>query len=715
MLFILLFCVVLAFPAQLRASDAKGLFFVPDSTMGLPGTPGTPGTPGLPGTPGTTGTPATTGINADSIMVRVRESALRVGGEIPDFSASFHISGDMDVVKRGRFMKAIPFFHLLDDGADSYFSEFIGGLTFTNPDIYNQTLYSISSKKSRFFEEHMKLIVAPSIKLNPYSQYLYGYIYSPLAHKGGKYYDFSVDSCWVSGAALSGGGEVYYRISFVPRIGSYKFVEGSMVVASRNWTLREMSFSGGMEFVDFSIGLQMGNEFSPDEFLPQRISILADADVMGTVLKGRYVSSIYYDKISPKRITSGTAEQKEDLDLSELFPTQEGTISSIAQRINDYRDSVRVKDNVSQQHASAQIWKFMLRNHTVNLQNEGQLKFSPLVSPILFHFSTSQGLSYTQRFKYLKRQHDGRGIMLQPRLGYNFKFRELYWGVEGGYTHSPRRLGEMFFDVGNGNKVFARQDAGISGNIAVTDNGFRFTYAKVGNKVEISNGFTVSADAALLQYVEIHNSTNRYVTFVPEVEFQYTPHQYYYLDGNRKVYLYSRYPTFTLNFAHAIKGVFSSTTKYNKVEFDMQQKLYVGPMHTLHYRVGFGVFFDYKHLYFAQFNNLKRNILPEGWDDDIGGSFHLLNSVRYNEFDKYLRANVKYDAPLLLLPTLLKRVKYITRERLYCNLLFVDVMDPYIELGYGLGTSIFNVGIFWGGEISKCDKIGLKFTFEIFN
>ena len=112
---------------------------------------------------------------------------------------------------------------------------------------------------------------------------------------------------------------------------------------------------------------------------------------------------------------------------------------------------------------------------------------------------------------------------------------------------------------------------------------------------------------------------------------------------------------------------------------------------------------------------MKRNILPEGWEDDIGGSFHLLNAVQYNEIDKYLRANVKYDAPLLLVPTLLRNVKYITKERLYCNMLLVDVMDPYIELGYGIGTNIFNVGLFWGGEVTKWDKVGVKFTFEIFN
>ena len=138
-------------------------------------------------------------------------------------------------------------------------------------------------------------------------------------------------------------------------------------------------------------------------------------------------------------------------------------------------------------------------------------------------------------------------------------------------------------------------------------------------------------------------------------------------------------------------------------------------MHTLTYRAGLGIAFDYNYLYFAQFKNLRNNHLPHGWNDDIGGTFNLLSSVKYNEIDKYLRANVQYDAPLLLVPTLLKRVKFITKERLYCNLLLVDTMSPYVEMGYGIGTNIFNMGIFWGGEVDKWDRIGVKFTFELFN
>ena len=275
-------------------------------------------------------------------------------------------------------------------------------------------------------------------------------------------------------------------------------------------------------------------------------------------------------------------------------------------------------------------------------------------------------------------------------------------------------MGRIFIDLGNGNKFASRQPQ-LSDTLGGKPNEFRAIHARAGHKIEVSNGLTLSTNLALHQYRQLRNHTNFYSTFVPEIELQYTPHQYYYMNGERKVYLYSRYPTFTLNFAHSFKNILGSTTKFNKVEFDMQQRVKVGPMHALHYRVGFGLFYDYSDLHFAEFNNLRRNNLPEGWHDDIGGTFHLLTTVKYNEIDKYLRANIKYDAPLILVPSLFKKVKYITKERLYCNMLLVDTMDPYIEMGYGIGTNIFNIGLFWGGEITKWDMVGVKFTFEVFN
>ena len=45
----------------------------------------------------------------------------------------------------------------------------------------------------------------------------------------------------------------------------------------------------------------------------------------------------------------------------------------------------------------------------------------------------------------------------------------------------------------------------------------------------------------------------------------------------------------------------------------------------------------------------------------------------------------------------------------------LPIMKPYFEVGYGIGTYLFNLGLFWGGQVNKPDAVGVKFTFEIFN
>ena len=74
-----------------------------------------------------------------------------------------------------------------------------------------------------------------------------------------------------------------------------------------------------------------------------------------------------------------------------------------------------------------------------------------------------------------------------------------------------------------------------------------------------------------------------------------------------------------------------------------------------------------------------------------------------------------YEAPFLLLKHLIKYTRYVQNERLYASILSVPHLQPYVELGYGIGTHIFDFGVFVGSENWKYTEVGCKFTFELFN
>lgn len=683
----------------------------------------------------------------DTLVSRLRSQAKIYHNLKPDYEANIFVKGDVDFTRRNILQQYIPYLNKASKNQNHYEAQFIGGVTFTNPKFYNQTLFTISSNKKKFVERHIDAFLAPNLRLDIYSQFIFGSIYSPLAYKSGKYYKYSLDSIWQHNNAT------YYKISFTPNMNNYKFVRGYFVATNRNWSVREMKFSGGMEFLDYTNTVKMGDEGNPDEFLPKKLQIETYTRVLGNHLKGNYISTLKYNSVKESHFVRERGREK--YNLTALYQTKVDTLSALANFIVKFRDSVVMADmppvpnrdtantaTIKKSNSFVKMGKFVVSNHSIDLKQAGELRITPLVSPVLFDFSTRNGISYTQKLKYSKITDQDRLVKLEPRLGYNFKYKELYWGVKGEVVYSPKKMSRLYINIGNGNKINTNRVINtlyalpfmVFDTTKLNLRNFRNSYAKIGHKIEVSNGFTLATNLAFQTYNELDNSDltviyphslyvkrskeiarHTYRSFVPEIELTYTPHQYYYYEGNRKIYLYSRFPTFTLNYAKAIEGVFNSTMAYNRLEFDMNQKVAVGPMHNLYYRVGAGGFFNYTDLFFAEFNYLRKNNLPAGWDDDIGGAFHLLNRYQYNEMERYLRLNLRYDAPFLLSSSIFRNVKYITKEKLYCNFLLVNTMKPYVEMGYGIGTYLFNVGLFWGGEVTKWDKVGVKFTFEIFN
>ena len=81
----------------------------------------------------------------------------------------------------------------------------------------------------------------------------------------------------------------------------------------------------------------------------------------------------------------------------------------------------------------------------------------------------------------------------------------------------------------------------------------------------------------------------------------------------------------------------------------------------------------------------------------------------------YWRGNFTYESPFILLKPLNRWLGLVQQERLYGGILFMPHLNPYIELGYGIGTHIFDVGAFVSTINGQFDTFGFKFTFELFN
>ena len=86
---------------------------------------------------------------------------------------------------------------------------------------------------------------------------------------------------------------------------------------------------------------------------------------------------------------------------------------------------------------------------------------------------------------------------------------------------------------------------------------FKHYYVELRNKIELFNGFQFFAGISYHRRTPAEKTAfdpgdnvteiinKNYDDFVPSIGFSYTPKQYYWMDGYRKEYLYSYYPTFS--------------------------------------------------------------------------------------------------------------------------------------------------------------------------
>lgn len=377
----------------------------------------------------------------------------------------------------------------------------------------------------------------------------------------------------------------------------------------------------------------------------------------------------------------------------------------------------------------------------------------------LLSYSGKNGLSYRQEFKYNRLFSGDRLLRIVPKLGYNFTQKELYWSVNSDFDYWPRKRAALHINLGNGNRIYssdvlddlkAMPDSIFDFNQIHLDY-FRDLYFRLRHTWEIVNGLTLDVGLSIHHRTEVDpsnfvfnypsmpptKSTNissnvlpafpdfdpsvlnkfrhAYNSFAPRISLSWTPGQYYYMDGDRKVNLHSKYPRISVDWERGIGNVLRNSGTFERIEFDFQYNRELSPMRDIYFRLGWGKFTNQKELYFVDFANFTRNNLPVGWNDEIGGVFQLLDRRWYNSSREYVRAHVTYEAPFLLLRHLMKYTQYVLNERLYFNALVVPHLKPYLEVGYGIGTHVFDFGLFASFANWKYQEIGCKFTFELFN
>jgi hypothetical protein len=687
---------------------------------------------------------------ADSLVRLTVDRARDSVGLSREYNAQLYIKGTVDVRKKNVFYHQIPgMFHVSKNGQRQFFIETINQVHFTSPDIYDQRTEAMLGTTNSFFEGDGRL--SDLFHITPYNHMLLqDKLISPLSPQGNKYYIYTLDSVFYVSDVQ------HYKVGFQPKVVSYQLVEGYFIITNGAWSIREMYFEGRNEMLRFKNRMTMGWTGTQTEMLPVSYDLDVFFHFMGNRIDAAYKALMTYQDIKHEmpNLTLNDLRQQENnkYDLTRYYnlgsddssPVRDikffenhRPISLTDDELHLYTDYINAQlynqlDTVRQsKEKRSRFWgnvgDALVSRSRFYVKDVGNFRLSPLFNPQQLGYSHRNGISYKMDLRYTRRMVNDRVMEIMPRLGYNFKHKEFYWLVRGYFDYWPEKRASWKFEVGNGDKVYNNEvindlEATKGEKVDLSDVNleyFNHTYLKFSHSWEVFNGFTLDLGLNLHRRAATGNRNENYNrvynSFAPMMSISFTPGMYYYMDGKRKINLHSSYPTFIFEWEKGLDGVLKNSTVYDRFEVDIQDDLPLGLQRTLFLRFGAGAFVYKDHLYFIDFERFRRHNLPLGWSDDIGGVFHLLNSDVYNSSTKYLRIHATYQAPFLIIPHVAKYLKYVMNERIYFNTVFLPHQRPYYEVGYGLGTHIFDFGFFMSFAQQKKREFGFKVTFELFN
>lgn len=687
----------------------------------------------------------------DSILQKIFDSSVLHSTAIKEYKGDLYLKGLFKVHHQNRLMKYLPQMFKLEKGVNNYIYESISDLHYTAPSIHDRKLRALISTfpnpKSEAFD------IMEYMKFNIYSSSLLGdRILSPLHELSKVHYRYEMDS------VKSVHGFPIYKIKIIPKYKSTQLLEGNVWISSWNWAVMDFDFRGKYNMMAFRIRTSMGK--APEtECLPQKMILDLDFKFLGNHVEMNYHGWMTYKYI--KAFQTGeildTRTKKEQCNLSTSYTltcdtcklitdclyftekrpvplenAEDSLYISYQKRADKRKFDVTQPDTLTKKQRNMVFWgqvgDALISSYNIDLPKIGSIRCSPLINPVLISYSHRRGFSYKQVFKFNKLFYNGRLLRIVPQIGYNFTKKEFYAKGDIKYVYHPRKQGEFEINAGNGNRIYS--SVVLDQLKEIPDSTFTFDgldleyfkdiYLNLSHNIEIINGLRLWTGISMhWRYTqstpEIEEKVrSHYNSFAPRIRLEWTPYMNYYMNGNRKINIGSKYPTFTVDYERGFK-VFPHSGEHERIEMSAEQVLRFRKIYALAYHVGCGFFTKQTGTYFVDYVNFNYRNLPEGWNDDIGGTFEMLDSRWYNSSSHYVSGNITFESPFILLYPMSNLLSFIQKERLYGGLVFLPHLNPYFELGYGIGTHLFDAGVFIGNERGKFTSVGFKFTFELFN
>lgn len=511
------------------------------------------------------------------------------------------------------------------------------------------------------------------------------------------------------------------ELTFVPRSGNTQLVKGKALVEEATGRIHNVYYEGEYDMISFHCFAEMG----PSGFR-SLIPTKCDVDGLFHCAGNRIEAKFHLEFDLPTTLADSIADCHDRALMDTLRPIP--LPDSYVQVYHRF-DSISQIATTSARQRKRNPWKYIfwdvIGDNLVNRikgnfgpEDQGSFRIAPILNPLYLGYTGRKGFTYKFKLRGHYRFSEQQELSAQFKGGYSFKQRQFYFRLPVTYTFSTRHGGYITAEVGNGNRITNSSVKDFIIDEHHEDSAhyeklnldyFRDMYAKLHANYDLSDylsiggGFTYHRRSAVDKLgFEASGLPTTYHSLAPMVETAIRPWGW-------------RGPMFVVNYEQSVKGIGRSNTTYGRVEADATWLRRFYRLRSLSLRMGGGLYtMKDRESYFLDFENFRDENIPGGWTDDWTGEFQLLSRDTYNSSDYYVRANLTYESPLMLLSRLPFVGRYVEMERVYASALVVDGIHPYTETGYGFTNRIFSFGVFVATRNAKYDGIGCRIGLELF-
>ena len=670
-------------------------------------------------------------VNVDSVMQRVYTYVERTGIQESGFTSEVYVQHYLRTKRRGIIMRYLPGALHLQRGENEYFGESLSSYQFLPPAQVDKkdiaafnTMPYVTRPRDRWIGRYSMSIYEPN--------FFTDCVLSPFNVHNRLYYKFRFKYTYLS------LGRRIAHIEIEPRIWNSQLVRGDADIDVWSGEVRLFSLQFFYGWSRLHVTGEMGEQ-GRASLLPKKVSLVSRLKMFGNSLEERFDATAKYDFTKSLEVVADSAldyrrrfdmtnlcrlridttRMKRDLAFFEknrpvkLMPFQEAIYDKAAERQQVKRDTMCLSPRAQRLDRAEDLF---LDSHTLQIGEKGKVKLPPVLTPAMVEWSKNDGFSLRTRLSFDFNLTKFQKLQFRPRVGYNFKQKQVYWDCPLIYRFLPRYDGMLRIDASGGDHIYNSKQAdevreelkGIvkyDSLLSVFDS-YQFQYYRdqrfsAEYSMQPIVGLRLCAGLRFHQRKMLNwnrlsavTSMQRTLTsFAPGIRVEWTPGLYYYRENQRPVPLRTKWPTFMVDYERSVKAV-DPHTSYERVEFDASYRMNLYALRTLYFRIGGGLYTQRGENCFLDYENFRNNHMVALSSNDFVGQFQLLNNHWYNESNYYLRMSASYESPMMLF----SRIKYLTRiverEYLFCNLLTVRSLKMYTEFGYGISLPLLNLAAF---------------------